>query len=447
MAHTNTGIISQPVSFADVNTVLGTSHTDLATMCMDSHINMWAARKPIYNTKVGILTNDDWKGNGRTLSGYKTGGGIKKWANVYAQYISGINTSTGSVVSQIWAYDKPVADGSCAFRLADFNGYYHNVGRCFSIGTLFGNISNILIPSADGQTGRTVAFTMGFLATTPDGGIAAAQLFGDCASYYPAVIFNNGSSGSNSYNYAKTAPHPISYYAGSSVTINVDTAEFAAAIAADFRAAHSGEPYANYPLRTGDNWTACMVLLSTSLGSDVHKVPSAATIVRLEYGSGVDRKTLPLKQTKYMTIEWMKMKITIQRVGIQSGYEVYKLAIIEVTAKMLDTSSITFVVDAVISVPAGYVNIQNVGQGSSVSATGYIPAVTFSGATGEVTKTYNGGTNYNETKFYVSQSASSGNKLCNGTLTFKNSLGNFSGTFSIDISSQSYQYEKEVNLL
>lgn len=439
MAHTNTGIISAPVSFADVNAVLGTSHTDLATLCKDNHINMWAARKPIFNTKVTVLTDEDWKGNGRTLSGYKTGGGIKKWANVYAQYISGINTSTGKVASQVWAYDKP-ASGS-AYRLSDFAGYYHNVGRVFSINTLFGNISNLLIPSSDAASGRTVAFSMSFLSTTPDGGIAAGQLFGDCYGYYPAVIFNNGADGSNSYHYAKTAPYPISAYAGSSVTINVDTGDFAKAIAADFRASHSGDPYANYPLRTGDNWTACMVLLSTSLGNDAHKVPASATIVRLEYASDVDRKTLPIKQSKYMTIEWMKMKVTITRVSVSGNTKVYRISYIGVTAKMLSTESISFTIGAQLSTPQGNVNVTGVASGQQVDIDNY-SNVTFSGTTGEVTKTLG----ITETQ-YTNTATSSGNQLCNGTLTFKNTLGNFSGVFSIDISGQASSYSKEVNLL
>lgn len=439
MAHTSTGIISAPVSFADVNAVLGTSHTDLATMCKDNNINMWASRKPIFNTKVTVLTDEDWKGNGRTLSGYKTGGGIKKWANVYDQYISGINTSTGKVASQVWAYDKP-ASGS-AYRLSDFAGYYHNVGRVFSINTLFGNISNLLIPSSDAENGRTVSFSMGFLSTTPDGGIAAAQLFGDCWGYYPAVIFNNGSSGSNSYNYAKTAPYPISAYAGSVVTINVDTGDFAKAIASDFRALHSGNPYANYPLRKGDNWTACMVLLSTSLGNDVHKVPAAATIVRLEYASDVDRKTLPIKQSKYMTIEWMKMKVTITKVSVSGSTKVYRISYIGVTAKMLSTESISFSIGAQLSTPQGNVNVTGVASGQQVDIDNYTN-LQFSGTTGEVTKTLS----ITETQ-YTNTATSSGNQLCNGKLIFKNTLGNFQGGFSIDISGQEYSYTREVNLL
>ena len=439
MGHTATGIISAPVSFADVNAVLGTSHTDLATLCMENLINMWASRKPIYNTKWGILGADDWNGVNRTLTGFKTGGGIKKAALSWDEYITGMNTSTGSVVSKIWEYDKPVADGSCKFRLADFSGYYHNVGRVFNMGTLFGNISNILIPSADGGTGRTVAFTFYFTNPTPDGGIAAAQLFGDCWNFYPCIILTNGSTGSNSYQYAVTAPSPISAYAGASMTITFDTADFAAAIASDFRSLHSGDPYANYPLRTGDKWTACLVLLSQQLTSGIHKIPSSATIVRLEYSSNVDRRTLPIKQTKYINIEWMKMRITITKIA---GYQrKYKIDSIVVTANILSTASMTFAIDAALSTPQGTVNVVGVTSGQSISVSGY-SSVVFSGATGEISKTLS----ITETT-YDNTATSAGNQLVNGTLTFRGSEGNFSGGFSIDVSGQDYQYTQEVNLL
>lgn len=431
-------IITAPVSVANVNQVLGTSHTDLASLCMDSHINMWAARKPIYNTKIGILETSDWNGNGRTLTGYKTGGGIKKWANLYDQYIDGINTSTGKVASQIWAYDKPVVDGSCAFRLADFNGYYHTVGRAFSIGTLFGNVNNILIPSADGETGRTVAFTMSFLSATPDGGIPAAQLFGDCWGYYPAVILNNGSSGSNSYNYAVTAPNPISAYAGSSVTISFNTADFAAAIATDYRTLHSGDPYANYPLRTGDNWTACLVLLSVSMSSSIHKVPSGATIVRLEYASDVDRRTLPIKQTKWMNIDWMKYTIKITKV---SGYQrMYKIDSVQVESNVLSTSSMSFSVEGVFSTPSGTCYCGTT-TGNPITISNW-SGMTLSGSTGVVVKSLT----FAETKIN-NTATTAGNYLINGTLKFTYGGYTYQGGFSFDVTNQWPEYTLEVNVL
>ena len=432
------GIITAPVSIYDVQRCFGLSSPDLATLILNANINMWAAVKPICSMKVTPLTDAD-RANPRTLTGFKTGAGIKKWASVWADYINGKDTTTGSVVSQIWSFDRP-AVGESAFRLSDFAGYYHFVGRMFNIYTLFGNINNILIPSADGGDGTNIAFSFGFTSPVADGSIVASQLFGDCWDYYPAVILTNGSTGSNTYQYAKIADNPISAYGNSQVTIVIDTAEFASAIASDFRALHSGDPYQNYPLRTGDQWTACIVLVSQQPVSTVHKISSSATIVRLEYASGVDRRTLPIKQSKYNNIEWMKMTITIVKV---SGYtRRYKIQSIAVTAKMLTTTAVAFTVNAALSTPQGTVNVVNVTSGQSITVNNY-SNTTFSGTVGEVTNNLS----FNETTYDVS-ATTVGNQLVNGTLTFHNTKGDFSGTFSIDVSGGAGSYTTDdINLL
>lgn len=470
--NTTTGIISQPVSIDDIRrcffVTLRRTRTDngatesivsgdLGTICSASvgdtitaldgkgnwtvtsrrEINIWSQTKPIYHTKIPQLTTDDRKG--RALSGYKTGAGIRKRAYVWADYIDGKDTSTGSVESQVWALDRPVADGRCAFRLTDFAGYYHLVGRTFNVYTLFGNVSNILIPSTSSGQGTNIAFSIGFSNPIADGAITPQVLFGDCWDYYPAVILTNGSTGGNSYQYAKTADSPISAYVSSPVTINIDTADFVNAIAADFRQLHSGDPFDSYPLRTGDKWTACMVLLSQPL-VDTHKVPSGVTIVRLEYESNADRRTLPIKQSKYNNIEWMKMTVKITKIV---GYQrKYKIDSIVVTAKMLTTAAISFSVNAALSTPQGTVNVSGASSGQSVTVNNY-SNVQFSGTVGEVTKNLG----ISETTWDVT-ATTSGNMLCNGTLTFHHSNGDFQGGFSFDVTYQQPEYTiSDISLL
>ena len=94
--NSSTGLIYSPVSIYDVQRCFGLSSPDLATLILNANINIWAAKKPIYSTKVQQLTDADWAGTTRSLTGYKTGGGIKKWASVWADYINGID-SNGSV--------------------------------------------------------------------------------------------------------------------------------------------------------------------------------------------------------------------------------------------------------------------------------------------------------------------------------------------------------------
>lgn len=442
MAHSS-GHITSPVSFTDVNATLGTSHTDLFTMCMDNNINMWSAYKPIYSSKIGLLTDADFSGQGHVVSGYKTGGGIKKVVKTGTTYKSDIGTD-GDVSNAVWAYDKPVQDGICAARLADFNNYYHNAARIFRITNIFGNISYFFLPSSDAAAGLVVAFDMSFVS----GHMTPAKLFGDCwSTFYPAVIISSG--GDDKLNYVKSAPNPISAYTNSGCTIKVDTRIFMNKMKADWSAIHPGSAYARFPFRDGDKWTATLVLIDGYFdggeNDGSYKLGTGNNIVRLEYESPsgtthVDRRTLPVKQSKFTNIEWMKMTVTITRQGIQSGNEVYTLSSISVKAKMLNTNTVSFVINASLSTPQGSVSVPGVSDPSDIQN---YSQLTFSGQTGEITKSLV----YSATTYYVPQSATVGNKLCNGSLTFHATEGDFTGTFSFDITSQSYQYEKEIQLL
>lgn len=305
-----------------------------------------------------------------------------------------------------------------------------------------------MFPSGDSVAGSNIAFAMSFVS----GHMTPAKLFGDCwSNFYPAVILTNG--GTDKIHYVKSAPNPISSYTGSSgVTININTRDFADQTMTDWRASHSTNPYDAYPFRTGDKWTACVVLVSRTFGGGAgsdHKLGDSDNIVRLEYASPsgdshVDRRTLPIKQSKYNNIEWMKMKVVANFVENSGTNAVWTISSITVTAKMLSTSSITFSIDAIgLGTPQGTVNVEGSGSstsGGTLDVTGY-SSVTFSGTTGEVTKTLT----FNTTKYYIPQSATTGNKLCNGTLRFNNSAGNFTGIFSIDITTP--PQESEVQLL
>ena len=321
------GIIYQPVSIYDVQRCLGTSDNDLATLCMKSNINMWSDRKPIYSTNPKVLTSAEWQGGGHVIDdtgsgGYQTGGGIKKFFSGITLYLNG-----GSITDKVWTYDKPVLDGQCFFRLSDFAGYHHNIARMFNINTIFGQLSYIPIPSVDSpsSSGTNVAFTM--RTNVVSGSITALDLLRDVLEFYPGVILtcSNGT-----YHYAKTASQKVGSLIGETdfmTTFTINTAVFASQIASDWRGTHSGDPYDNYPLRSNDNWCICMVLLSREFtveeGSKHIINTTTDKIVRLEYASAtagvhVDRKILPIKQSKYNNIEWMKMTVKITKV---SGYQ------------------------------------------------------------------------------------------------------------------------------
>ena len=438
MGYSN-GIISAPVSINDVQCVLVTTENDLGQLCMHKNVNIWSARKPIYHTKVTQLTTEDWQGMSRTLQGYKTGGGIKKRAYTWSEYKSGMNN--GSPASQVWEHDKPVADGQCAFRLTDFEGYYQRVDRTFKIYQLFGNISSIPMPSTDTTgSGPVIEFTFGFTTPTPDGGIMPLYLFGDCADYYPAVILTCALTGSRDYQYVKAAEHTLSYYYPTSntstiISVRIDTYEFAR-----FIRSHYDVPYNSAPLSDGSMWTGTVVLLKYPPTLNV--VPTSSEtdiIVRLEYATGVDRKTLPVKQNKHNNIEWMKMTVIIKKVV---GYQrKYKLDSISVTAKMLTTASVTFYVSGSFSTPQGTV-VCNTTSGQSISVDNF-SIVNFSGTVGEVTKNLT----FAETTWDVT-ATTAGNQLVNGNLAFSNSNGVFQEGFSFDVSNQYPEYAKaDIKLL
>lgn len=131
MAYSNE-IITAPVSFSDVNTALGTAHTDLDLLCRDSHVNKWAKFKPVINPLRDNITGQWDAANNTWLSsatwykstqaqGYNCGVDMRLSDNtdpnmrVLAQnYADGI------------ARVIPTGGDASPYRLQDFASYYHN---------------------------------------------------------------------------------------------------------------------------------------------------------------------------------------------------------------------------------------------------------------------------------------------------------------------------------
>lgn len=106
MAHSN-GIITAPVSFGDVNATLGTSHTDLHSLCQDGNINRFSKNKSVRYNSPAVLAAADF-----IAAGY----GLSAPAAFYA------NTQNPDAT---WQYLKPRTNTDWA-RLSDFNNYAHN---------------------------------------------------------------------------------------------------------------------------------------------------------------------------------------------------------------------------------------------------------------------------------------------------------------------------------
>lgn len=112
------GKITAPVNFkADVATVLGTSNTTASALCTNDNINMWAKYKPVVLNSVAPDRNSEWwKGINRNC-------GIE--AKVLSSYKLIKDNMDGK--NNGWVYDKPKGGAYSPFRIADFNGYNHNV--------------------------------------------------------------------------------------------------------------------------------------------------------------------------------------------------------------------------------------------------------------------------------------------------------------------------------
>lgn len=415
-----TGIISQPVSIYDLRMFFGLSSTDLATLITQAHINMWAGDKPVYQTKISQLTSGDRYGRG--LSGYKTGGGIKKRAYAIADYKTSMD-SNGNPTSQLWEYDRPVS-GS-AFRLTDFAGYHHLAQRKFTLFSYIKNLANIPIPSSTGGSGG-VNIEFRIIADFETGCVSANELLADCiynlpnnVDFYPAVIMT---CSSGQYHYAKTADDPIQSYIDSNGNLNapiiVNTASFAAAIASD------ANGYSKFPLRSRvDNWTSCIALISRKLTGDSatanHNLNANDTIVRLEYEANCDRWTLPVVQGKYTIVQWIKMSVTITKQG-SSGL-VYKITNITLKTKKSTASDLTFLRKAQVSCYVGQVTLggQTIQDANAWNDFGGSTVV--QGASGaEVTQTL---TNIPDT-IYTVTGTYTGNQQCSFTLKLTYQSGN-----------------------
>ena len=133
MSNSN-GVISAPVSFADVNTVLGTAHTDLGNLCKASQTNKWAMYKPESYAVIGLLSLANRKANyfGLTPSqNNKAKVTMYGYGGTDAKNIGDSGYSMANIIAANieWPYTKPSGGSNSPYRLADFNQYIHSA-RC-----------------------------------------------------------------------------------------------------------------------------------------------------------------------------------------------------------------------------------------------------------------------------------------------------------------------------
>lgn len=123
----SSGKITAPVSFADVNTAIGASHTDLASLCKDSHINKWARFKPIKVNLIPPLTHNTIAGTTVHFGMELICGNWNTFSQKLSEYIGLMHgaTQTASIGTKAeWIdgakYAKPSGGAASPYRLSDF---------------------------------------------------------------------------------------------------------------------------------------------------------------------------------------------------------------------------------------------------------------------------------------------------------------------------------------
>jgi hypothetical protein len=425
------GTIRRPVSISDVQSVLGSSSGDLATLCLMNNINMWSGMKPVYMTIKSVLTDAQWK-TGRTLSGYSISYGIKKRAlTAISDYVD----SSGNVKNEVWSYDKPVKDNTNVFRLSDFENYKHNSINPMVI-TLPTN-STMYVTSGS-QQGTQLNFQINFpfnRVTQTDyenGNIGSEQLFGGLESYYPSVLMTFGVS-STPHQYCKSASIPIGEIGRSSaqsgVTITIYGSDLYEAMKSDGTLNAVAE---------NAKWTACLVLTSRRLDGANTPIANHAAfgynntiVVRLEHTAAVnnvwvDRKVLTIVPIKKSYISSMKARFTFE----SSQYGI-KLASITLIANVEQSdANLSFSAQATVSIIQGNIRVNGYADVASARTVNDFSTsnANFSNTTGVgVTRSLG----FRSTEYQVTGVDPAAHEPILGlSITFVNTHGNWTASYS-----------------
>ena len=446
----NNNLITAPVSIHDVQQALGVSENDLATLCMDNNINMKSAHKPVYMSKIAPLTDNDLAtGRADSIDGYFISYGIKmrRSSNVDDYIDTSALANYFPVKDAPWAYDKPVEDGTNAFRLSDFNNYWPDADWAMSLS--FPTTSNIYIPQQYGESGQAINFSMNWNYNNYDNGwLSPQQLFYAIRNnYYPSILLTCFYQG-GSWNYAKSAkkPNSSSYWtigeigassAQSGVSVTINTADLYDTI---------GRTYPNSILESR-KWTACWVLLSAPMAGNVEggfkvfdvDVPSNnKTVVRLQLPTSTvnDRKTFTVvaKKKSYISSISMFVEVMKQNSTPSGSYHRWNVSKIKFTFEKETSDTISFVLKGKFSCQNGNAYAQGTPDSDGKYTINSNISVTGTG-TQEVTLATEDYTLSNYAIYYDPTSPEQNSNVIrfSGTLYLENSsFGNWSGGYGIE---------------
>ncbi len=104
--------ISAPVSFSDVQTVIGDASNTLSALCTSANINKWSKRKPIRSSSLTALTS---------FAGSDT-----HWGLTVPTIAAPSASAPTQYAATSWTYNQPRGSANSEYyRLLDFDGYNH----------------------------------------------------------------------------------------------------------------------------------------------------------------------------------------------------------------------------------------------------------------------------------------------------------------------------------
>lgn len=203
MSNSN-GIITAPVSIADVQKVLGVADNNIGALCKSSKVRMLSISKP--TNKDGLFL-DDWQEDKNTDNWYA---GIEHYGiskpyvviptSLYPSSPSGpkvIKYDFSTLYNQSWSHIPPTV-----YRLPDFNGYDHNqikypVSR--SIMPIIASSFTLIQTGSSGLSASYIAqydFNDNIAGSSKTGSLGVGNLFNAVSNnvYFGIVIYAHTSA-------------------------------------------------------------------------------------------------------------------------------------------------------------------------------------------------------------------------------------------------------------
>ena len=417
MSMATTGnLISAPVSIKDLQQTFGRSETDLGTLIKNivdnGIVNKWSKYKPIRYATVGLMTDAMFSQNQGT-GNYMITWGIKRKVS-YDYSDLEIN---GVIQSGLWEYDKPVGGANSPWRLADFNGYAHNAVAPIEIH--LDQSENIGIPTYTQEYGTTYGFLFTFGVGVSGWSSSTCLALEDFMSstergYYPTVqmICVTGSGTSKRvWRYAKSGEYTVQQYINSGTPVCLVTVDTAKMLSVFGTSADS--------MKAGAVWTACMILTPTRyLGTSTSYEINSGAIARLEYNTGVDRKSYTVVKTSWMD-SLTSLSFTVYMAGSGNTFYVQKIVV---------SGSHTVGTQLYLTMTVTYTAVGGTVSGNSTFNDTFV----LEAGTPSKTQTYQGAAVYNPNFNFSGSQIPEGAKPAGISISFANgNLGSVMGSVTI----------------